>query len=185
MIKVEKLDGSIMPFDENRIIAAVNKSAIRTEHPVTTAQMTEVLNEVHNLVHMADINDTVLTVDDLHATVARALSKVRFDVASEYSQFRRHKREQNQHIEILEKQMALALSEDTKTGHIDMHQLTHAKAAIDKLIAKHPTEHAYSILYRYMGDIEQNADKEMWKFIANTVVMTILTGHIVKKLTKK
>ena len=175
MIKVEKLDGSLVPFDENRIVIAVNKSAVKTGHPVTDNQMSEVLSEVHSLVHMADINESILTVDDLHATVSRALSKVRFDVASEYSQFRRHKREQNKEVELS--------NEDD--NQIDMHQLKVAKKAIDKIILKHPKEHVYSILHRYMGDVEQNADKDLWKFIANPIVMQLLIRHITNSILNK
>lgn len=184
MIKVEKLDGSLVPFDENRIVIAVNKSAVKTGHPVTDNQMSEVLSEVHSLVHMADINESILTVDDLHATVSRALSKVRFDVASEYSQFRRHKREQNKEVESLEKHMLLALSNEDD-NQIDMHQLKVAKKAIDKIILKHPKEHVYSILHRYMGDVEQNADKDLWKFIANPIVMQLLIRHITNSILNK
>lgn len=188
MIRVEKLDGSLVPFDKGRIVSAVNKSAVRTASPITNEQMAEVLNEVDKIVHLADINESILTVDDLHTTVARALAKVRYDVASEYSQFRRHKREQNKEVELFEKQMALAEASNnasSDTAEIDKHQLSDAKKAIDKIISKHPTEHVYSILHRYMGDVANNAGKDMWQFVANPRTMQILIEHITSTMLNK
>ena len=87
MVKVIKKDGTMLPFDENKIINAITKSADRTVYTLTDKEKQEVVNHV---LEMIDGMETI-EVRKLHNIVEASLEKVVPSVAKSYREYRNYK----------------------------------------------------------------------------------------------
>ncbi len=88
-IVIRKKDGSIQKWEEAKVISAVQKSANRTNHLLSQAEIEKLLQIIRAaIVHS---KEEVLPVQTIHDYVQQALKLVRYDVFQEYTTFRNYK----------------------------------------------------------------------------------------------
>lgn len=86
---VIKKDGTKENFNQNKIIAAIKKSADRIGAKLTDSQISEVVNYVRSFI--SEARD--VSVLQIHELVENALARVSNDVALSYSGYRNWKKE--------------------------------------------------------------------------------------------
>lgn len=90
-IYVIKKDGNKVPFDGNKIINAIKKSAERVMVKLSKDEEEKVVNKVRNLLERKNINE--INVKLLHNFVELALSDINNSVCESYRTYRNYKQE--------------------------------------------------------------------------------------------
>ncbi len=89
---VMKKNGSVIPWNENKIIDAVLKSSDRAEqHPITEEEMKDVLRLIDEQIASGYEQNAVVSTQELHHIVLHALSQVNKAVYTEYKAYRNYK----------------------------------------------------------------------------------------------
>lgn len=191
MLKIIKDNGKIQDYDASRILLAIKKSAARTSRPLTEVETSNIFKEIDRLLngyHQLP-NDFVVevSVDFIHDLVARALTTVRYDVASEYRRYRRYKRQQNADTAQLESRLNHVTSHAGWQSMADNDDETKdiIREQIEVLIHKHPNEHTFSLMKRYMDDLEQNATEKMLQYLSTFNAITYIATTIQDVLHEK
>ena len=91
-IKIIKKDGSLQPFDSNKIRAAVSKSAERVDYSFSEEEYDDIISFVENRVTRSEKNP--IEVEKIHKFVEMALKTVNVDVADSYMSYRNYKMDQ-------------------------------------------------------------------------------------------
>lgn len=89
MTQVIKKDGTKFPFDKQKIIKAVSKSAERVLVELTNEEYETICKEVENYIKSKGLEE--VEVATLHNIVEGALHKVNKDVAESYMEYRNYK----------------------------------------------------------------------------------------------
>lgn len=89
MTQVIKKDGTKFPFDKQKIIKAVSKSAERVLVELTNEEYEAICKEVENYIESKGLEE--VEVATLHNIVEGALHKVNKDVAESYMEYRNYK----------------------------------------------------------------------------------------------
>ena len=89
MTQVIKKDGTKFPFDKQKIIKAVSKSAERVLVELTNEENEAICKEVENYIESKGLEE--VEVATLHNIVEGALHKVNKDVAESYMEYRNYK----------------------------------------------------------------------------------------------
>lgn len=97
MIYIIKKDNTVQPFDVNKVINAVNKSAFRVMYKFSDDEIKEIettvdsfINDPKNWEKVVD-NDKYLTVPMMHNIVEKCLGLIAPDVAQSYRDYRDYK----------------------------------------------------------------------------------------------
>ena len=88
-IAVIKKDGHMQEFDRNKIISAVDKSAMRVNYKFSDAEHDEIVDFVSN--RIAKSGEKIVSVETLHTYVEIALDMVNPKVAKSYRDYRNFK----------------------------------------------------------------------------------------------
>ena len=90
-IKIIKKDGTIVDYDEQKIINACSKSASRALEVLSNEDYASICNRVLSIIEEEDFEDGVVTVEEMHSIVEKTLMEL-FPVTGEhYRQYRNYK----------------------------------------------------------------------------------------------
>src|SRR5574344_1016141 len=96
-MKVIKRDGRVVDFDEQKIINAVTKSSYRAMIKLYNDDYTNICNKVLDIIdeedfYVEEYEEDIVSVDDMHDIVIRALEECGFDtIAKSYRDYRNYK----------------------------------------------------------------------------------------------
>lgn len=91
MIVIKK-DGSTQPFDINKVIVAVSKSAERAMYTFTDEDIENIKTLVTSKAEeKADLTDGVLTINTMHSIAESVLDTINTEVAKSYREYRNYK----------------------------------------------------------------------------------------------
>ena len=156
---IQKANGSLEPYQKDKILIAVRKAALHTDKPLTdeeekvfTRQLGKYLND-----HVPR-PDVVLDVEDVHQLVLRTLRYVRPDISSKYNEYKNHKVKQAEQANQLIQQLATKKSfidADLDEREIEERIRERIKTIIHKLKTKHHIDHpaAFVVLNILFEDI--------------------------------
>lgn len=102
-LQIIKKDGSKIPYDNNKIQVAIQKSAKRTNNLVTDEDMADILEIIEDSIKRS-ATDNTLTVIRMHELVQSALRVIRDDVYTEYARYRNYKLENDRSLSDLKDQ---------------------------------------------------------------------------------
>lgn len=91
MRRVEKKDGTLQDYNEQKIIDAVNKSASRALYTFTPDDYSEICNRVFEQIEEEDFEDDIVPVTFIHSVVEQTLLELYPDVGNRYQQYRNYK----------------------------------------------------------------------------------------------
>ena len=87
MVKIIKKDGTIEDFNEEKIIKACKKAAVRTLHTLTNEEISKILSNVKQYCEDKDL----IEIEKIHNIVELSLEKVNKKVANCYRAYRNYK----------------------------------------------------------------------------------------------
>lgn len=87
MVDIIKKDGTKEPFNEEKIIKACKKAAVRTLHTLTDEELTKIISAVRE--YCAELNE--VPIEQVHNIVEVVLQKVNKKVANCYRAYRNYK----------------------------------------------------------------------------------------------
>lgn len=87
MTKVIKKDGTIVSYDDTKIVNAINKSADRVLETISNEEMKSILSDIKDIVKDKEF----VSVLDMHAVVVKILDKYNQHVANSYREYRNYK----------------------------------------------------------------------------------------------
>ena len=87
MVDIIKKDGTKEPFNEEKIIKACKKAAVRTLHTLTDDELTKIISAVRE--YCAELNE--VPIEQVHNIVESVLQKVNKKVANCYRAYRNYK----------------------------------------------------------------------------------------------
>jgi ribonucleoside-triphosphate reductase len=87
MVDIVKKDGTKEPFNEEKIIKACKKAAVRTLHTLTDDELTKIISAVRE--YCAELNE--VPIEQVHNIVESVLQKVNKKVANCYRAYRNYK----------------------------------------------------------------------------------------------
>lgn len=89
---VIKKDGSTQPFDENKVVNAVSKSAERVMYTFSNEEIHKIKTESKRLAqNKADLTDGEITINSMHSIVESILDDISPAVAKSYKEYRNYK----------------------------------------------------------------------------------------------
>lgn len=88
-IKIVKKDGTLVPYDPQKIVTAVEKSAARVMVKLTDQEKNEIINKVENYIKSCNCDSVSIAV--MHNIVETSLEKINFSVAKSYKEYRNYK----------------------------------------------------------------------------------------------
>ena len=104
MIKIIKKDGTLQPFDVEKVVSATNKSAFRVMHTFTEQEIKDLKNKVIAEVNSRDnwekydlnpdtqeVETAYVTVPRMHSIVEKCLDTVNPEIAKSYRDYRNYK----------------------------------------------------------------------------------------------
>lgn len=96
MIKVIKKDGTLVDYDEQKIIVAVGKSSDRALKKLKDEDYAKICNEVLSKIENGDYyldnyNEIIISVEDIHSIVEDTLCEFYPKVGEHYRQYRNYK----------------------------------------------------------------------------------------------
>lgn len=91
MIQVIKKDGTIVPYDEQKIIKACSLSASRALDNLTDSDYSDICVRVWELIEEEDFEDGLITVAEMHAIVEKTLMELFPNTGEHYRQYRNYK----------------------------------------------------------------------------------------------
>lgn len=97
-MKVIKKNGVIVPYDEQKIIDACNKSARRALVTLTDEDYSAICNRVADIIgeedfYVEEYDEELVPVEDMHIIVENALKELFPKVGESYGQYRNYKRD--------------------------------------------------------------------------------------------
>lgn len=91
-ITVIKKDGSRQPFDVNKVITAVSKSADRVMYTFSDDEIEQIKNTVTTMAqNKAALSDGEVTINTMHSIAESALDDISREVAKSYREYRNYK----------------------------------------------------------------------------------------------
>lgn len=87
MTKIIKKDGTIVNYDDIKIVNAINKSADRVLETISNEEMKSILSDIKDIVKDKEF----VSVLDMHAVVVKTLDKYNQHVANSYREYRNYK----------------------------------------------------------------------------------------------
>ena len=90
-MKVIKKDGTIVDYDEQKIISACSKSADRALVNLTDEEYSTICNRVFELIEEEDFEDDLIKVEEMHNIVEKTLMELFPRVGESYRQYRNYK----------------------------------------------------------------------------------------------
>ena len=87
MTKIIKKDGTIVNYDDIKIVNAINKSADRVLETISNEDMKSILSDIKDIVKDKEF----IPVLDMHAVVVKTLDKYNQYVANSYREYRNYK----------------------------------------------------------------------------------------------
>lgn len=87
MTKIIKKDGTIVKYDDTKIVNAINKSADRVLEIIPNEDMESILSDIREVVKDKEF----VPVLDMHAIVVKTLDKYNQHVANSYREYRNYK----------------------------------------------------------------------------------------------
>ena len=93
MYNVIKKDGTIEPYNEQKIIDACNKAARRAMYELSDNDYAQILNDVLTKIDESYDEDTDIEIYDMHNIVESVLEKDFPTVAKMYKEYRNHKKD--------------------------------------------------------------------------------------------
>lgn len=87
LTKIIKKDGTIVNYDDAKIVNAINKSADRVLETISNEDMISILSDIKETVKDKEF----MTVLDMHAIVVKTLDKYNQHVANSYREYRNYK----------------------------------------------------------------------------------------------
>lgn len=88
-LKVKKKDGTIEPFDVNKIVSAVQKSASRVMLKLTEQEEDEIRTKAEDFV--LNMGIAVIDISDIHKIAEASLDLINPEVAKSYREYRNYK----------------------------------------------------------------------------------------------
>ena len=105
-LKIIKKDGTIVDFDEQKIISAINKSANRVLLKLTDADFDLILKSIKKILKKQ--KKEILTVEDIHCSVEITLDSLFQEVAKSYRDYRNYKSNCSQTLSFFSRFLYLA-----------------------------------------------------------------------------
>ena len=90
-MQVIKKDGTIVDYDEQKIISACSKSASRSLEHLTNDDYSEICNRILEIVDEEDFGENLIRVDEMHSIVEKTLMELFPKVGESYRQYRNYK----------------------------------------------------------------------------------------------
>lgn len=92
---IAKADGTLEPYQEDKIIHAVRKAALHTDEPLSSEDEQKFVIKLREYIdeHVPS-TDVVITVNEVHYFVLRLIKYVRPDIANKYNTYKNHKVQQ-------------------------------------------------------------------------------------------
>jgi len=90
-IKIIKKDGTIVDYDEQKIINACSKSASRALEVLSNEDYASICNRVLSIIEEEDFEDGVVTVKEMHSIVEKTLMELFPKIGENYRQYRNYK----------------------------------------------------------------------------------------------
>ena len=90
-LQIIKKDGTIAPYDEQKIINAVGKSAHRALKSLDSSDYETICNRVWEIIEEEDFEDGLIKVEEMHVIVEKALLELFPTVGDSYRQYRNYK----------------------------------------------------------------------------------------------
>lgn len=152
-----KKDGSLQPFDETKIINAIQKSADRCCVKLTDHEKDEVVNQVKSEIERLNKN---VKVSEVHNMVECALEKINGMVAKSYKEYRNYKKDFSAILDkVWNKKLSLKNADDRSNANADSSLVTTQKAIV--------YNEMNSLLYDkfFLNDEERRASEEGYIYI--------------------
>ena len=152
-----KKDGSLQPFDETKIINAIQKSADRCCVKLTDHEKDEVVKQVKNEIERLNKN---VKVSEVHNMVECALERVNGMVAKSYKEYRNYKKDFSAILDkVWNKKLSLKNADDRSNANADSSLVTTQKAIVYNELN--------SLLYDkfFLNDEERRASEEGYIYI--------------------
>lgn len=90
-----KADGTLEPYQEDKIIRAVRKAALHTDEPLSNEDEQKFVIKLREYIdEHVPRTDVVVTVSEVHYIVLRLINFVRPDIANTYNTYKNHKVQQ-------------------------------------------------------------------------------------------
>ena len=90
-MKIIKKDGTIVDYDEQKIISACSKSAKRAMEQLSDDDYSLICNNVWHIIEEEDFDDDLIKVEEMHVIVERVLIELFPTVGECYRQYRNYK----------------------------------------------------------------------------------------------
>ena len=90
-MNIIKKDGTIVDYDEQKIISACSKSANRALENLTDSDYSSICNRIIETIEEEDFEDGLIKVEEMHAIVERTLLELFPKVGECYRQYRNYK----------------------------------------------------------------------------------------------
>lgn len=183
-ITIIKKDGRQQQYDDSRIIAALNKAAARTKHPLTKEEEQHILDNVHDIIK--NFQNTKVHVSDMHDIVQRATITVRYDVAAEYSNYRNYKKEQLEQTAALIEILDNVESFTNLTYEDEGKREDHVRALIKEQVSKHSDTSNIFLLFNIINaDAIRLRDKDYLSLVKSNEGFDQLIAWIKIEVTRQ
>ena len=152
-----KKDGSLQPFDETKIINAIQKSADRCCVKLTDHEKHEVVEHVRNEIDRLNKN---VKVSEVHNMVECALERINGMVAKSYKEYRNYKKDFSFILDkVWNKKLSLKNADDRSNANADSSLVTTQKAIV--------YNEMNSLLYDkfFLNDDERKASEDGYIYI--------------------
>ena len=90
-IKIIKKDGTIVDYDEQKIINACSKSASRALENLTNEDYSSICDKVLSIIEEENFEDGLITVGEMHSIVEKVLMELFPNTGEHYRQYRNYK----------------------------------------------------------------------------------------------
>jgi len=190
---IAKADGSLEPYQEDKIIRAVRKAALHTDEPLSSEDEQKFVIKLREYIdeHVPS-NDAVITVNEVHYFVLRLIKYVRPDIANTYNTYKNHKVQQaKQAIKLIDRlnEQTSFIDSDSDERLIENTIRDRIKTIIGKLKTKHGINHpvAFVVLNILFEDIHYQKLKEddaLLAVLKDNIGLQTLTNWIMIELEK-
>lgn len=128
-IKIVKKDGTQVPYDSQKIVTAVGKSAARVMVKLTDEEISEIISKVESYINSCQCE--TITIAVMHNIVEAALERINFSVAKSYKEYRNYKIDfVNMLDEVYNKAQAIMYLGDKENSNTDSALVTTKRSLI-------------------------------------------------------
>ena len=128
-IKIVKKDGTQVPYDPQKIVTAVGKSAARVMVKLTDEEVNEIISKVESYINSCQCE--TITIAVMHNIVEAALERINFSVAKSYKEYRNYKIDfVNMLDEVYNKAQAIMYLGDKENSNTDSALVTTKRSLI-------------------------------------------------------